>query len=461
MRTYGKIMLAVAMLALCVWSVMPAVAQDIEPPKNDPAPPADTSENPKEEPKIAPPKAQPDDSSNLEDILQGMTPEQIEELVRKAAEMRLTTEREQVAAEIDASLMFNPGAKTGAKNLLTEKPANTQKDNIERICSAYAKVDGRFDAAMKLYAEGKFVEAAEGFKKLITKEVSYYSAAKGYLHADSLYKAGAAMTGTAEQELAGRKLMWQAIDAYLDMLDNMPDRVSFSASAAINCAEIYDRMGRGIYAMEMYTFCVKNFALTLDKEQVDTIEAKAKKLSDLYKDPLASVGKMMGSVKERLDKIDSGKETQDTEKQIVALLDDLIKTTEEKQKEQSKSESKSPEKGKKEGEPKEGEGEGEPKEGEGKEGKEGKGKGKGPAAGLGQPSSPATESSLPGGSGGRPKNTTAHSGEDGEWAELAPRDREKLEAARKKVMSERYRNLNSDYFRRLAEERAVESARDN
>jgi hypothetical protein len=50
----------------------------------------------------------------------------------------------------------------------------------------------------------------------------------------------------------------------------------------------------------------------------------------MYGDPMGTVAKMMSEVKERLAKVDSGKETQATEKSIVAMLNELIQIDEDK-----------------------------------------------------------------------------------------------------------------------------------
>ncbi|MFB3893007.1 MAG: hypothetical protein ACE15C_13395 [Phycisphaerae bacterium] len=444
-------LLAIGMLAMCL-AAYTAVGQTVGggDATTPPAVKPDDAAKPAEEPKK--------DESALDDlsqVLENMTPEELQALIKKSAEARLSAERQQVAAEVQSNVMFDDLAKDAALKALEDKPANTQKDNIERIARTFAAVDERFAAALKLYDAKDYDKAAEALKKLVnTKEINYFGACKGFLMADSLHKAGLAMLGTpdADKEKAGRDKVWAAVDAYRDMLENMPDRVSFSASAAINCADAYERLGRGIYAMEMYGFCVKNFALTLDKDQVEAIAAKVDKLTETYKDPMASVSRMMGDVKDRLARIDSGKETQQAQKEIVALLEDLIKTTEEKAQQQSSSQS--PSKGKKPGE---GQGQG---QGEGQGQGQGQGKGKGSKpTGTRQPSSPAQVSAIPGGGGGRePKGTEIHTGrETGDWAEMAPREKEKITEAGKKVMSDRYRDMVRDYFLRLAEEnRAAE-----
>lgn len=416
-----------------------AGAQELPPPGKDLAPAP--------EPKVEENKDAADEE--LYKVLEGLTPEELRDLIKKSAQLRLTAERRQVAAEIDASLVIKQDLKDAARKVLDDNPANTQKDNIDRISRTFCKIDERFDAAYKLYKEGKFAEAAEAFKKIAsTKEVNYFGAAKSYLLGDSLVKAGLVNLDSADvtKSLAARKVVWEAIDNYIDMLDNMPDRVSFSASAAINLADACDRLGRGIYAMEWYTFCIKNFALTLDKEQVDAIADKVEKLTDIYRDPLLTVTRMMGDVSERLSKTDGSKATQDKQQEIVLLLEDLIKTTEEKQQKQQGQPS--PSQGKKPGDE------------QGDDQKDGEGKGgekPSKPSGTGQPTKGANISALPSGGGSRTPRVSEirDSGEHSIWSDLPPREREKLQEASKKAMSERYRDINRDYFLRLAEEKGA------
>ena len=88
---------------------------------------------------------------NLADLLKEFTPEQLAELVKRAAANRLDLERRQVEAEIEQGILYEPDDIKAAKKILRDKPANTQKDNIDRICRAFAKVDGRFAKPYKLF----------------------------------------------------------------------------------------------------------------------------------------------------------------------------------------------------------------------------------------------------------------------------------------------------------------------
>lgn len=434
-------LLAVAMLAVPAWS------QELPPTTTAPSvsPTGDAATEPAKETTA---------EEDLTKVLENMTPEQLQELIKQSAKMRLTAERKQVVAEIEASLTIDPAHKGGAVKEL-DGAENTQKDNIDRICKAFAKTDERFGAAYKLYKDNKFTEAAEALKKIANvKEVNYFGATKSYLLGDALMRAGLPDLGNADakKDLAARTTIWEAVDTYVDMLENMPDRVSFSASAAINCADAYEKLGRGIYAMEMYTFCVKNFALTLDKAQVDVIAEKVDKLTNIYQDPMLTISKMMGDVADRLDKTDSGKTTQGKQGEIVMILKDLIATIEEKQNAQSKPQPK-PQRG--ERKPGEGQGQG---QGEGEGQGQGQGQGKSPKGGkpngTNKPSSGANVSALPGGGGGRnTRVSSVNSGKEAnDWAEMAPREREKIQEASKKVMSEKYRDIVRDYYLRLAEE---------
>ncbi len=162
----------------------------------------------------------------------------------------------------------------------------------------------------------------------------------------------------------------------------------------------------------------------------------------MYGDPMGTVAKMMADVKERLAKIDSGKDTQATEKNIVAMLDDLIKTEEDK----ANSQSQSPQNNqKKQGEKKPGEGE--PKEGD----QQGKlpnskpikkpGKKGAPKSLLRNGSDPAHGENVAAGT--NPK-------EKGDWVGLPPERIEKLKEMYRLRVNERYRDLIVDYNRSIS-----------
>ena len=168
------------------------------------------------------------------------------------------------------------------------------------------------------------------------------------------------------------------------------------------------------------------------------------------KDPLVWAGTMMGEVKERLDAVDSGKETQRKEDQIVAVITDLIKTAEEKQKScgqscKNQSQGACKKCGKK-GCQGECQGQG---QGQGKQG---------PPKGTRQPSSPARVSAVVPGAVARPtkRSEVRDTTEVGDWASLPPRERQKLEQLRKKVMSERYRDIIRKYRTRISERNGIE-----
>jgi tetratricopeptide (TPR) repeat protein len=376
---------------------------------------------------------------DLAKLLSGMSEEDVKKLIRSAIDSRLKVERQQAAEEMKEDLLTDPTDLKAALTILTDNPKNTQKDNIDRILRAFAKVDSRIGKAMKLMDDKKPAEAASTIEKdLNAQEATYRNAARYMLQGRAL-------------AAAGKK--YDAAEAYQKILVDMGDRISFAASAAMESAAIYEELSRFTYAAQMYAFALNNFGVTLDDEALKLIDKKATEYGAFGKDPLGWAGGVMSEVRKRLEKNDSGKETQDKEQRIVAVITDLIKTAEEQQQQsQSQSQSQARQKGKKPGE---GEGEG---EGEGQGQGQGKGKGKGPPKGNQQPSSPAQTSALVPGAVQRPtKRSEVHNGpENGDWATLPPREKQKLEELRKKVMSERYRDIISKYRAKISEAGGVE-----
>jgi delta 1-pyrroline-5-carboxylate dehydrogenase len=140
-----------------------------------------------------------------------------------------------------------------------------------------------------------------------------------------------------------------------------------------------------------------------------------------------------------LDKGDSGKGTQDKQEKIIAVITDMIKTAEEQQQSSSQSQGQQRQR-----QPGQGQGEG-----------QGQGQGQQPQ-GTQQPSNPAQVSGLVPGSVARPtmQSQTHNTNETGDWATLPPRERQKIEQLRTKVMSERYRDLISKYRTKVAEQKS-------
>lgn len=368
---------------------------------------------------------------DLAKLLREMSPEDVQKLIRSAIESRLKVERQQAAEEMKEDLLTDPTDLKAALDILKDSPKNTQKDNIDRILRAFAKVDPRIGKTIKLMDDKKPAEAVTTIEKdLNAQEATYRNAARYMLQARAL-------------AAAGKK--YEAADAYQKILVDMGDRISFAASAAMESAAIYEELSRFTYAAQMYAFALNNFGVTLDEEALKLIDKKATEYGAFGKDPLGWAGGVMAEVRKRLAKNDSGKETQEKEQRIVAVITDLIKTAEEQQNQQSQGQGQGQQrqKGKKPGE---GEGEG---EGQG----QGQGKSKGPPKGNQNPSSPAQTSALVPGAVARPtKRDEVHSGpESGDWATLPPREKQKLEELRKKVMSERYRDIISKYRTKISE----------
>jgi tetratricopeptide (TPR) repeat protein len=413
----------VAVVAILAWPAAWSAAQDLTPV----TPPDGPTTRPAgaDEPAV---KDAAKDTEDVQKILEGLTPEQIEQIIKLAVDQRLKVERDQVRAEISNNLLYDTDAVKAAEALLAKPPTGAQKDNIDTICRAYAKVSADFGKAYALFEQKQYKEAAEAFKKqLNAQESTYLSATQHYLYAESLSKAGS---------------VWDAVEAYGVVMSEMPERISLAAASAASQADLFEKMGRRYYALDTYVKCLKNYGLTLSKEEYDDLFKKVEALQKIYKDPLASASGMMGDVQKRLESVDSGKETQAKEREIVALLEDLIKTAEEQQKAQSQSQSSSR------------------KKGQGQSGKTGEGQGQGQAQGgkSGQPqgtqkpSSPAMRSALVLGAVERPSklSRTNDGSENPDWVDMPPRERERLQAVGKKLMSERYQEAISEYRTRLA-----------
>jgi tetratricopeptide (TPR) repeat protein len=411
MNARSAFLAALVMLVVAAWAECPCWAG------------AQTEEN------AAPAAGQP----ALGGLEQYLTPEQLENFLRQAQQRRLTMERNQVAAEIREGLLFDPGKVEVAVTALSDGPKDTFADNAERICRAFALVDARFGKAWDHQVKGSFEAAAGAFKPLISeRDSSYLSAAKRFCHAEAL-----AGLGRGED----------AVDAYLDLVKAMPDRFSFSALALLRAGKTYEKMNRLYYAMTLYRLWVDSYGV-LDGQTARELTEQAERIAADYRDPLNTLGNKMDEVQKRLVQIDSGRLTQQKQREIVAMLDDLIATAEERSSSSSSSQGQQGQK--------QGQGECSACGGQGCSQCQGQGQGgkSGPAAGIGVPSNPATLSRLVGGAVLRPQAVSEVRPSDptDDWGRLPPVERQKLLETFKETMPERYREMISDYYKKLAAE---------
>ncbi len=363
---------------------------------------------------------------NLDAEIDRFNPKQLKELMSRAAAARLKVERDTVAAEIKSDLLYEKKDKDAALKILTDNPADTQADNIARICRAFAATDEAFANAYRFFSTGKYDQAVKRAKAILDPQKStYLSAASHYVYAETLFR---------------RDSLYDAVEAYSEILRLMPDRFSFASKSASRCAQIYEKMKRFRYAAEIYAYCLRNYGVTLSEKETRKITERLEYLQEIAQDPLGALASRIGQVRSRLEEADSGKVTQTKQEEIVAILTDLIKTAEEKPQSKPK---KKPKKKKKKG------------KGQGEKQGKAKAKAKG-ARSQGKPSNksskPMQRSMLPGGIAQRPKDTAkVHriKGSDG-WAELPPSEREQIEKAMQKLLPERYKQLIRDYRKQLS-----------
>ena len=374
------------------------------------------------------------------DLAPALGPKRMAEVLHQAKARRMSMERDQVAVEIREGLLFDPDKVELAIKQLMHKPKDSWEDNARRICRAFAVVDPRFGSAWAALEKGDYAAAAKLVKPLISKrDTSYLAAARRYCYAEAL---------------AGQGKYEDAVDAYTGLVKAMPDRFSFASVALLRAAAMYEKMHRRYYAMSLYKAWVDSFGL-LDTKLADELSKKAERIADEYRDPLGTIAGWMEQASQRLARADSGRQTQQKQKEVIEMLDDLIAMAEEQSSNQGQEQSQ--------------QGQGQRKgrsqsQGAGRSKGKGKGKGKGnrsssgsgPAVSIGVPSSPATVSRLVGGSSPRPANLSEirPSGPGDDWGRLPRRERERLLETFKEGMPERYREMLGDYYRRLAAERS-------
>lgn len=358
-----------------------------------------------------------------------MTDEEKNAYYDRVAAARLTNERVTVATEIREDLLYEDAAKDKAVEILQTDPEDTQADNIDRICRAFAAVDAEFAEAYAPYEAGEPEKALEVLREILdVRQTSYRSAALHYLAGECL------------RELERYDA---AVERYGVILAVMRDRISFASMAAVRGAEAREAEGRFYYALRMYMYCLREYDLTLSTEEYNRIYKRAEYLADIYSDPANALAERMGEVKDRLAATDSGDKTREKQDEIAAVLIDLIKFAEENR----------PSGGKGSQPPKPKTGEKDPSEGDGATPSEAKAGG--PRGTPERPTSPAGASGLPPGIAERPGEldpTAPGDTASEDWNRLPQEERERIEAAMRKLHPEKYRRRIEAYRKATASE---------
>ena len=350
---------------------------------------------------------------------ESMTPEELAELIRQARPIRMKNERTAVGREIQDGLLFDRVDE--ALQQLQDNPADTPEDNIRRITRAFATVDSRLADPAGKFEQGKFDQAGTGVKAIINPGgTGYLDAAKQMMYADSL---------TAQRRYS------EAVQAYGQIIKEMPDKISFAAMAALRGGEAFEKMHRMKNAVLLYHWWLENYGF-LDPQRAEPLVGRIKQLEEDYRQPMQTLAGRMETVQQRLGQADSGKDTQVKQKEIVDMLDDLIVSAQEDQNNQSQGQGQEPSQAQKDQE------KGKPQAGQ-------------PQGQNKPPSSPAGKSALTNGNsprptgmaGARPSDTTD------DWGRLQPRDRERLMEMLKQKYPERYTQMLEAYYRKLSEQR--------
>lgn len=233
------------------------------------------------------------------------------------AQRILEVERKLVISEI-SELSIDPQVIKKAVHILKEDIKNTRDDNVEKIYKALATVDGDFASARKSYNNGRYEDAVVALEAVINmEEDSYLSAARQTLYAQALLKKGAKI---------------DALEIWHDMVEEMPDRISFAALAALRSAATFEEMKRRFYAIQRYEHCLENYRVTMPEAEAEIVTKKVEELTAKYGDSATAMATMAGYLETAVDSLsdgDVGNETQSLQQESIDILDDMIKTIEE------------------------------------------------------------------------------------------------------------------------------------
>ncbi len=345
-----------------------------------------------------------------------LTEAQLRELVAQARPATLARERASAAREIEDGLLYELDAVDAAVADLRQARTAAPAENVERIVAAFAAVDPRLAGAVEKLAAENFAAALAQLEPTLNPTgTGYADAVRRLLQADAL---------------AGLDRTDDALAAYQALLAAMPDKVSFASQAALRAADALAAAGRQLNAARLYAWWAENYGF-LEPDRAEALALRARQILADYDRPLTTLAQRMTTVQQRLAEGDSGPETQDRQRQILAMLDDLIASGQ-----QGSGGSGSPQP---------------PPQGQGQD--QGQ---PGPLTGNpagGPPASPAANSVLPGGNSPRPQGLSAvrPSDETDAWGDLPIRQRERLVELLQQKYPQRYSRMLEEYYRITAE----------
>lgn len=368
-------------------------------------------------------------AGELEELL-GMSQQDLEQVFVRAKLTQLQAERDEAIEEVRTSEAYqkDPKARQAAIALLTQGKGETAAANIELIARAFATADPRVRRIRTLLAEDKAEAAAQAARDLRNLEQSsYFNALVQHLYAEALVASDRPYRG---------------VEAYRDLMVEMPQRLSFAAHAGIRAAEMFEKLKRYIYAQQMYQYCVEHYSLTLDKPTLDRMTERMTAIAARYEDPMGTVAKGMGEVAALLEKPELGDPTQQKQEEIVTLLSDLVKYMEERKQQRQKQQRQNQQRQQRQQQQAQGQG---PGQSQGQT--QGQGSKPGMPKGTQQPSSHARQSAVVPGAVARPTRLRRiRESAAGKWARLSPEERALLREADKAAAGGgRYADQSADY----------------
>lgn len=305
----------------------------------------------------------------------------------------------------------NPELSDGAREKLRKLKKMAAKDEEDVITRALATVYPGFREALKLLNNEHPARAADRLKPMLQSDDPYLASNARF------FLARARM----QQENFER-----AVELLTQVAEEAPPRTSYGGESLFRLAICQRRMMQTQEAQKSISRFLRRYP--------DAPEWQRARAKDLlvelmtYRDGgLQEANELMRYSRRRLklQKIDDT--TQNRQKRIVDILNKII---EQAKKQQSKGSGQS-----------------------GSQGGMASGSGSGPPSGNAQPSSPATESGLPGGSSSMGELSRVIRGRKGEsWGNMPPKERERALSHIKSNFPERYRELVEQYYKSLQEE---------
>jgi len=243
-----------------------------------------------------------------------------EAMLSETGREKLAAERKVFAQELLRSAEFDPDVVQQIIEALDNDAANTVPDNLRRIAEALARLNSEFAEGYEHYKAGRWQEASDAFAPLMEENIQLVKAS--YQH-NTMPPFQYCITKHLWTECQGRlgNLRDLAI-GYQVNFEKLPTSLTFAAVARYRCAKLYETTGRVHFAIPIYEGLAARFADSLSDEENLRLRNHIAVLKRVDPYRLAAAAAREASL--RLERSETGKPTQHTQRELIDLLGKMM-----------------------------------------------------------------------------------------------------------------------------------------